>query len=189
MIACDKQNLGLARIRHTASYSIEKALIGNGWRTLRKKRRHACQPPLKLRHYAWYVVVRDPVRRAWSEYWWFLTGKEQMHRDGYRVAQRVQGMTFEQFIQHALLTSKYPSIRQTQAQFCAVLQPDVVLYFEDLPTCLYELPWWPDGVCLPHTNKCAHGRPFDVSDEARSLIYQWASDDYERFGYEVGLRG
>jgi len=181
VIVCHDHRIGFGFIRHTASKSIESALVSSmDWRQIKGMRHRMAVPP-ECRSYTWHTVVRHPYHRAWSEYWYFRRGLN--NSKGKWVARVAQKSSFRTFIKSVLMKPSSKMLGDTQSRLCSVLDPDVILRFEDLPNCMYALPWWPEGVVLPHRNKVSPDGLHDVSERELDLIYQWAHEDFKQFGY------
>jgi len=182
MIVNDHQRIGFAFIPRTASRSVQRALLATGqWRRIAGDHHRRRVEPT-LRGYRWHVTVRNPFAREWSHYCYRLKNDPPS-----ALKRRVRRFSFADYVlAHVGDARLWEDI--TQAEFCDILKPDVVLRCEDLPDCLTSLPWWPEGLELPHINAAARGDwRRQYTEETARLIRQWAAEDFQRFGYPTTL--
>ena len=178
MVVNDDLRVGFAFIPRTASRSLRRTLTKKFHFRRVKGDHHRMEKGEKTKGYQWYVVVRNPFAREWSHYCYRLKNDPSS-----ALKQLVCNMSFSEYVEaHVADDRRWKDI--TQSEFVDRVAPCAVLLFENLQEELERLPWWTDGVTLPHTNAASKGAWQDAYDEkTANLVHSWAFEDFKRFGY------
>jgi hypothetical protein len=176
VVVNDDLHVGFAHIQRTGGRSMTKALM-----RLPGSRRvfpdHSMDKPSGTDGYFWFLTMRDPFTREWSHY-------SRRHGKGKRhwIRQAVRRMTFAEYVAaHVADPARWED--HCQAEWIRRIRPDLILRFEELPTCLARLPFAIGD--YPHCNASRRPMPPDAySRETTALVRRWAAEDFSLLRYD-----
>ncbi len=151
---------------------------------------HQWQVPDEFRGFLIFTLVRNPYDREVSA--WFFepvikSGKEPPRPQSLAEVMRETIPLKDGTVK--LEGTSVPEVRMNQKNFVDKAGVSLVLHFEQLPTCLRELPFVHELPPFPHENAGGYRPPgttfFDLfTSEEEDLVWQYASEDFAAFGYE-----
>lgn len=172
--ACKFIYFGLPR---TASTSMHQWLMEWGHR---KGYQHDVNVPSGCEDYFKWTIVRNPYDRAVSL--WYMAQSQVRH--GFQQSAPFNTPTFYDF----LLKVQDRGDRfysTTQMDFLRKVKLDACLKFEDLPMCLWDLPFLDEHRIPPKlnsVNKKAWDKYYTPKEE--SLAWELYREDFDAYGYQ-----
>jgi len=129
--------------------------------------------------YTVFACVRNPYDRTYSHF--------RFRRDGKLAIGRPRAFikNFTRYVAWATKGSGRRINTRPQHWYLARADNPVVIKFEDLPHCFYNLEFLPRGISLPHVN----GNSSDdwrqhYNEDLADRVYRFSSKDFELFGYD-----
>lgn len=134
---------------------------------------HNNQIPERYRDRFTWTIVRNPYSRILST-WYLIRGRPHIPP------------TFAEFT-HSLITK--PRKRYDwpcpMHEWLEPIRVDHICRFEDLPRCMWDLPFWHGPERLPklYTSHTPKQWWLGYTTETATHVRLWAGEDFERYGY------
>lgn len=187
MVVWPKHKLVYVGIPRTASSSIHNMLVRMGGKLVSGM--HWWKIPEGAEDYAVAVSVRFPCERCLSLAWKHWTDTLMSMPPSYEIVRsRFRDFMEETILPHKEAPARHHRVKEayhTQSWFCEATGASIVLNFERLPRCLMELPGIESVPFLAHQHASVARPSFEscMTKKEEALVWEYCSEDFERFGY------